>query len=108
MRFEFTPHADFNFVTSFAEKFNVPVCDNKLSIPASLGKGYIQFIALEPGLRVIIHRYILKEEFVLRRKASANVLDIISIIFNTNDELVNFSTRDEQQIYFSKNTNSAI
>lgn len=108
MRFEFTPHADFNFVTSFAEKFNVPVCDNKLSIPASLGKGYIQFIALEPGLRVIIHRYILKEEFVLRRKASANVLDMISIIFYTDDELVNFSTRDEQQIQFSKNTNSAI
>jgi len=39
MYFEFVPHPHFDFVASFAEKFKVPVQDDRLVIPSDMGTG---------------------------------------------------------------------
>jgi len=86
MIFEFRPGPDFNFLTSFAEKIGVPVHGNTLHIPAALGEGIIQIIDQSPDFKLLVHRYTLKEEFVLRRMAPQVVSDLVSILFHSNEE----------------------
>jgi AraC-like DNA-binding protein len=107
MLFEFITSPDFNFLNSFAKKLNVRVYNNELPIPDALGQGKIRNIDLSPDFKLIIHRYKLKEEFVLKRMGAKEHHDMISIIFNCNEVPVMLST-DENQIKFAKNTGFAI
>lgn len=107
MEIEFITSPDFNFLTHFSEKYNAPVQDDTLIIPASLGSGYIKKVNLAPDFKLLIHDYRLKEEFVIKRRAAQPHFDLISIICHSNDELVSLSTR-ERQIKLAKNTEFAI
>jgi AraC-like DNA-binding protein len=107
MIFEFIPGPDFNFLTSFAEKMGVPVHGNTLHIPAALGEGIIRIIDQSPDFKLLVHRYTLKEEFVLRRMAPKVVSDLVSILFHSNEEKVNMDTPGSS-LQFSKNTEYAI
>ena len=108
MKFEFTVSRDFNFVTAFAEKFKVRVFGNRLSIPASMGYGFIKQIDVEPGFRLVLHHYTLKQSFHLKRMSSAEPNDLISIVFNSN-EVPTDSTGDQvNALQFLKNNGSAI
>ncbi|OJW01289.1 MAG: hypothetical protein BGO52_07600 [Sphingobacteriales bacterium 44-61] len=57
MIFEFTSKPDFDFIVEFSAQFIIPVFDNCLTIPASMGKGYIKRIVFGTDFRLIIHRY---------------------------------------------------
>jgi|GEM_PF-3659719 len=83
MIFEFTSRPDFNFITEFSAKFRIPVRDNCIAIPANMGKGYIKIIEFGRDFRLIIHRYNLKEDFIIKRNASVERNDLISIFFYT-------------------------
>src|ERR1700761_3507509 len=108
MTFEFTVHPGFNFVKGFAEKLKVPVYKNTLKIPASVGKGFIKFKSIEPGIRFVIHHYTLKQELHLKRRSGEEANDLISIVFNSN-EIPTYSTPDRQTaIQFLKNNGSSI
>jgi AraC-like DNA-binding protein len=107
MLFEFVTSPDFNFLNSFAKKLNVQVENNTLPIPDSLGQGKIRNINLFPDFKLIIHRYKLNEEFVLKRMRSQHHNDMISIIFNCNEVPVSHST-EENEIQFTKNNSFAI
>ncbi len=107
MLFEFTPGPDFDFVTSFAEKLNVKVHGDTLIIPATLGEGKIRKIDLAPDFKLIVHRYTLKEEFVLKRMPANSPHNMMSIIFNNNEVPASHFT-EENKIQFSKNTNFAV
>lgn len=107
MIFEYVPNLGFNFLTSFAKKLQVAVHDGRLEIPASLGEGSIRYIDLSPEFKLILHKYKLKEDFVLRRKAFEGADDLISIIFRSNEVPVNLFT-NENQIQFSKNNEFAV
>jgi len=108
MLFEFAPEQDFNFLTSFAERFKVPVQGNKLTIPASLGEGNIRIFHLEPDYKLLIHRYKLKEDFFLKRNAVINPTDLVSIIFNRNEESVSSTTAGKNHFHISRNSAYAI
>ncbi|AUD01626.1 helix-turn-helix transcriptional regulator [Spirosoma pollinicola] len=107
MEVAFTSSPDFNFLTYFSDKFHAPVQGDTLSIPLSLGTGYIRKINLAPDFKLLIHHYTLKEEFVIRRRPALEPYDLISIICHSHDQLVPLSTR-ERQILLAKNTDFAI
>jgi len=108
MTFDFTVHPGFNFVKSFAEKLNIPVYNDSLNIPASLGKGFIRFKSIEPDIRFALHHYTLKQELHLKRRAGTENHDLVSIVFNSN-EIPTDSTPDRQTaIQFLKNNGSSV
>ena len=107
MEIEFITSPQYNFLTHFGEKYNVPTDGSTLIIPASLGSGSIKKIDLAPDFKLLVHDYRLKEEFIIKRRHAETHFDLISIICHSNDELVSLSTR-ERQIRLAKNTEFAI
>lgn len=83
--FKFKVSASFNFLESFSKAFDVPVFDNTLAIPNTLGKGMIKFTPLEAGFKAVTHRYHLRQDFVMKRRAPDESHDMISILFYTNE-----------------------
>ncbi|HEX9511351.1 MAG TPA: AraC family transcriptional regulator [Puia sp.] len=108
MVFEFTVHPSFNFLASFASKLNVRVFKNRLTIPPSLGKGYVKKIDIESDFKFVLHHYILNEDFHLRRLPPDEKNDLISIIFNSQEIPSQDSPDQENAIRFIKSNGSAI
>ena len=108
MIFEFTVHPSFNFVASFAQKLNVRVVKDRLTIPAPLGKGYVRKIDIEPDFKFVLHQYTLNQDFQLRRLPAAEKSDLISIIFNSQEIPSHLSADQQKAIQFLKTNGSAI
>lgn len=95
MFFEFVPNPQFDFLTSFAQKFNVPIEGDRLIIPPVMGTGSIRRIALMPGLKLIVHRYTLKEDFILKRVGIDAPNDLVSVIFHSNEAVGSVDTGEK-------------
>ncbi|KFF02773.1 AraC family transcriptional regulator [Chryseobacterium luteum] len=108
MIFEFTSKPNFDFIAEFSAQFDIPVFDNCLTIPASMGKGYIKKIVFGTDFRLIIHRYKLNEDFTIKRNASLERNDLISIFFYNNENLIDLVYNQDQRVPFSQNNESAI
>lgn len=65
MILRFTASSDFDFITQFAEQINMPVRENLLEIPKSMGKGIVRRISFGNDFRLLIHQYMLKEDLVI-------------------------------------------
>ena len=108
MIFEFSVNSNFNFLTSFAEKLKVAVHKNRLTIPSSLGQGYIKTIEVDPDLKFVMHCYKLNETFQLKRLANKGENDMISIVFNSHEIPSDYTADKENAIHFLKTNGSAI
>lgn len=86
MYFEFVPNPKFDFLTHFAQKFNVPLEGDRLNLPPIMGTGSIRRIALSPGMKLIVHHYQLKQDFILNRIGNDAPNDLVSIIFHSNED----------------------
>ena len=82
MRLEFAFTFPFDLLDLFAERFKVQVFKNSVVIPASIGRGFIKRIDIEPNFKLFIHHYTLKQDFVLKREPSRYSSDYVSIVFN--------------------------
>lgn len=96
MELEFITEPTFNFLSSFGQRFGIPVYGDKLIIPSTLGTGYIKKIDLAPDFKLLIHDYTLKEDFYIKRRPAAEPFDLISIVCHNPDELVEMSTQERQ------------
>lgn len=92
MIFEFTANSDFDFLRDFGKKFKVPVIDNRLIIPKSLGEGGIRKVDFDENFRLLIHRYKFKQEFVFKRNAPLHRHDNIAIFFYNTEPPINLLT----------------
>jgi AraC-like DNA-binding protein len=108
MLIEFITQPQFNFLTAFAEALNVPVINNELQIPSSLGEGFVRRVDLNDDFRLLIHRYRLNQELVLKRVGSKEPASFISVIFYNNEEPVSLVTAGEEQHNFSRYNDMAI
>ena len=84
--FDVSPSPDFNFVTSFAQHFNIEAQPHFLEFPPELGRGFIRRICFGDGLVMLVHHYQLKYPFLLRRLSSEDYSD--NFIFRFCDHAV--------------------
>jgi AraC-like DNA-binding protein len=108
MTFEFTVEPGFNFIKSFGEKFDIPIAGDTLTIPPSMGEGFIRFKEIEPGVKLALHHYTLKKDFHLKRNAPKENHDIVSIVFNSNEIPTDVTPDRQTAIQFLKNNGSSI
>ncbi len=102
MFFEFVPNPQFDFLTSFAQKFNIPVEDDRLIIPPAMGTGSIRRIGLSAGMKLLVHRYKLNQELILNRVGDDAPNNLISIIFHGNETMASVDTGEKAQSSFTK------
>jgi AraC-like DNA-binding protein len=107
MFFEFVPNPQFDFLTSFAKKFNVPIEGDRLVIPPVMGMGSIRRIALSAGIKLIVHRYKLNQDFILNRIGNDAPNDLVSVIFHSNEVAASVTT-GEKADPLSRNSDFAI
>ena len=81
MLIEFVTQPQFNFLTAFADALHVPVVNNELQIPSSLGEGFVRRVDINDDFRLLIHRYRLNQELILKRVGSKEPASFISVIF---------------------------
>lgn len=108
MLIEFITDPKLNFLTLFAEQLNIPVENNQLQIPSSLGEGFVRWIDLDTDFRMLVHRYKLKEELVLKRIGTNEPASWISIIFYSNEEPVTLISGDQPLQHFTRFNDQAI
>ncbi|WP_080054192.1 helix-turn-helix transcriptional regulator [Spirosoma aerolatum] len=108
MIFSFTATPDFDFMTYFARYIQATVQNGLLVIPDHVGEGYIRKLAFGPDFKITIHRYVLKEELVLKRNASGQGNDLITVFFYSNDQALEIAYNDDPQVQFSQRDESAI
>lgn len=108
MIFEFTGTPDFDFIKLFSKQINVPIRDNVLEIPKTLGEGYVRKVGFGDDFRLTIHRYKLKEDLIVKRNPAAKANDLRTIFFYNNKEDLEFKCNNEENIPFSQKNDCAI
>jgi AraC-like DNA-binding protein len=108
MTFVFSATSGFDFLASFASQIRAEVHNNVLEIPQHLGRGYIRKIMFGTDFEMTLHCYLLKEDLIIRRNASATVSDLVNIFFYNNDQSLEIAYNNNPQVQFSERDNSAI
>src|SRR5690606_2809792 len=105
---EFTASPDFDFITRFAEQVGAPVRDDLLMIPAELGAGYIRKVGFGEGFKLMVHRYVLKEDLIIKRNPDVNPDTLRTIFFYNNEDVLELNYNNEENRPFSQKNDSAI
>jgi len=108
MIIEFVTQPQLDFMALFAKALKVEVVNNELQIPPAMGEGFARRVALNDDFRLLIHRYRLKEDLVLKRIGSKDPASFISIIFYSNEEPLTLVTGDQQGQQFTRYNDMAI
>jgi AraC-like DNA-binding protein len=108
MIFEFTAAPGFDFITQFSEQINVPVRDNLLEIPKTLGEGYVRKVGFGDDFKLTIHRYVLNEDLIVKRNPAPKSNDVRTIFFYNNKEDFEVKCNNEENIPFSQKNDSSI
>lgn len=108
MIFEFTAAPGFDFITQFARQINIPVRDNVLKIPKSMGEGYVRKVGFGDDFRLTIHRYILKEDLIIKRNPALKSNNVRTIFFYNNKEDLEVKYNNGENIPFSQKNDSSI
>lgn len=108
MLIEFVTQPQLDFMALFANALKVQVVDNELQIPAALGAGFVRRVVLNDDFRLLIHRYTLKQDLILKRIGSKDPASFISIIFYSNDEPVTLVTGNQPRQQFTRYNDMAI
>jgi AraC-like DNA-binding protein len=108
MILRFTASPDFDFITQFAEQIKMPIKDNLLEIPKSMGEGFVRKITFDNDFRLLIHQYTLKEDFIIQRNPTLNMNDFLSIFFYSNEQSLEMKYNEDGNIPFSQSSNSAV
>jgi AraC-like DNA-binding protein len=79
--FDFEAGKGFHFTSAFAKRFDCQATDDRVLLPALLGEGFIQEVYLDNGLSLCLHRYQLRQDFVLRRHGTG-ATEVLTLKFD--------------------------
>jgi AraC-like DNA-binding protein len=108
MILEFTAAPGFDFITRFSALINVPVRDNFLEIPKTMGEGYVRKVGFGDDFRLTIHRYVLKEDLIVKRNPAATSNNVRTIFFYNDRENLEVKYDNQENIPFSQKNESSI
>jgi AraC-like DNA-binding protein len=108
MIFEFTTAPGFDFITLFSKQINAPVRDNVLEIPKTLGEGYVRKVGFGDDFKLTIHRYVLKEDLIVKRNPAAIANDVRTIFFYNDRDDLEVKYHNETNISCSQKNDSSI
>jgi AraC-like DNA-binding protein len=108
MTFDFVATPDFDFMTSFARHIQADVNEGVLEIPENLGQGHVRKLMFGPDFKITIHHYVLKEDLIIKRRASSLGNDLITVFFYSNEQSLGIAYNDTPSVLFSERDDSAI
>jgi AraC-like DNA-binding protein len=108
MTFSFFATPDFDFITQFAQHLQVPAHNDQVILPEHLGQGYVRKLLFGTDFKLIIHRYLLREDLLLKRQAFGGGNDQITIFFYNNEQPLDIAYDNHPQVQFSQRDDSAI
>ncbi|MBD1365874.1 helix-turn-helix transcriptional regulator [Mucilaginibacter sp. ZT4R22] len=108
MIFEFTTAPGFDFITLFSKQINAPVRDNLLEIPKTLGEGYVRKVGFGDDFKLTIHRYILKEDLIVKRNPAAVANNVRTIFFYNDREDLEVKYHSKANMPGSQKNDSSI
>lgn len=108
MILRFTASPQFDFITQFAEQIKMPVKNDFLEIPKRLGEGFVRKINFEKDFRLLMHQYVLKEDFIIQRDPTRNMNDFLGIFFYNNEQPLEMKYNEDGNVSFSQNSDSAV
>jgi AraC-like DNA-binding protein len=85
MQIEFVSKREFNFLKELAVKLGCTYDGDVLTLPLTVGLGFVKLVDLDSGLKLTIHRHRLKEQWVIKRNASPERNNLVTITFNAGD-----------------------
>ena len=83
MGFEFKTSGETTLMEAFASFLGSKMDDGIIEIPENLGKGYVQGYKLGSSFKLMVHRFILKEDLIFRRIAVKELEYGITFTFHT-------------------------
>jgi AraC-like DNA-binding protein len=108
MIFNFSATPDFDFLTAFAKHIGAAVNNNLLMMPEYLGEGYIRRLVFGQNFKITLHRYLLKEDLIIKRNSSDLRNDLLTIFFYNNEQPLGIAFNDDPLVLFSQRDESAI
>jgi AraC-like DNA-binding protein len=85
-----------------------PVRDNFLEIPKTMGEGYVRKVGFGDDFRLTIHRYVLKEDLIVKRNPAATSNNVRTIFFYNDRENLEVKYDNQENIPFSQKNESSI
>jgi AraC-like DNA-binding protein len=79
--FDFEAGKGFHFTSAFAKRFDCQATGDRVSLPPLLGEGFIQEVYLDNGLSLCLHRYQLRQDFILRRHGTG-ATEVLTLKFD--------------------------
>ncbi|MEO3402758.1 AraC family transcriptional regulator [Mucilaginibacter sp. CAU 1740] len=108
MIFSFSATRDFDFLTQFARHIQMPIDNNLMMMPETLGEGYIRRLLFGPDFKITLHRYKLKEDLIIKRNSFEGGNDLLTIFFYNNEQSLEIDFNDKPRVMFSQRDDSAI
>lgn len=79
--FDFEAGKGFHFTSAFAQRFDCQAAGDRVCLPPLLGEGFIQEVYLDNGLSLCLHRYQLRQDFILRRHGTG-ATEVLTLKFD--------------------------
>jgi AraC-like DNA-binding protein len=95
-------------MTYFARHIGATIENDRMIIPEQLGKGSIRKLSFGPEFKITLHHYVLKEDLVIKRNASGQGNELITIFFYSNEQPLGITYGTDPHIQFSERDESAI
>ncbi|TVT43273.1 helix-turn-helix transcriptional regulator [Hymenobacter setariae] len=108
MTFSFFATPDFDFITQFAQYLQVPEHLGQVVLPEHLGQGYVRKLLFGADFKLTIHRYVLREDLLIKRQAFGGGSDQITIFFYNNEQPLDIAYTNHAQVRFSQRDESAV
>ena len=108
MTFSFSATPDFDFATQFAQYLQVPLHEDMVTLPPHLGQGYVRKLQFGGDFKLTIHRYQLHEDLIIRRQATGDRSDQVTIFCYYNEQPLDIAFASHPQVQFSQRDEAAI